>query len=748
MSFDMRAREALEFHPVVATNFGFVFINEASLKAVWKGSLSGTALGYRFGLLWPRQVYGRLVRELAAQGTEAVAFDVILGELRPDHAPIIVQETNLVDSDDFFAREMRQYGHVIIAVTKDVTPPALFATNALAVGDITTEKDSDGILRRVQILRPAWHQAFRQAATELDLDLDRARLEPGQVIVPHMRREGAQGADLKVPLDAEGNFDLQWFVGDKLPRGMARFNRPIAAQPIWHMGVLLAAQALQLDLSKAQVDLAHGRVTLHGPGCERIIPVDAHGYAYVDWCLPPEDPRLTKEAIEYLLLQDRLRQAGQTEELTNQWRGKLAVVGSSAQVGNNLTDRGATPLARDTLLVSKHWNVANSIITGRFIRRSPLWLDLALIMLLGIVAAAVTWQLGPFPALGLVALAAFGYVVFAVGLYVRARLWWPLALPVSGVLLQYLCVVTWKVVFEQAERRRVRSIFSRMLSPKIVNEVLQAETLSLGGARREITVLFADVRGFTQFTDTSQERVAEHVRKHNLTGAAAEACYAEQARETLETVNLYLGLIADIVKKQDGTLDKFIGDCVMAFWGAPTGNPRHALACVQAAIEAQRAIYALNQQRATENQKRELENAVRVAGGAAPLLMLPMLQLGSGINTGMATAGFMGSSEAEMSYTVFGREVNLASRLEGASGRGRIFISETTYAHLQRDDPALAATCVPQEAQKLKGFASAVHVYEVPWLPQGATPVQPEAPATALPDTTNVVKAGYGTATK
>jgi adenylate cyclase len=170
------------------------------------------------------------------------------------------------------------------------------------------------------------------------------------------------------------------------------------------------------------------------------------------------------------------------------------------------------------------------------------------------------------------------------------------------------------VVFEQTERRRVKSIFSKIVSPKIVNELLAAETLSLGGARREITVFFADVRGFTELTDTSQERVADFVRSRNLTGEAAEACFDAQAKETIDTVNLYLGVVADTVIKQDGTLDKFIGDCVMAFWGAPTPNPKHALACVRAAIEAQRAVYQLNQQRSTEN-----KNRARNLGHVSPI---------------------------------------------------------------------------------------------------------------------------------
>jgi adenylate cyclase len=218
-------------------------------------------------------------------------------------------------------------------------------------------------------------------------------------------------------------------------------------------------------------------------------------------------------------------------------------------------------------------------------------------------------------------------------------------------------------------------------------------------------------------TDASQEQVAEHVRNKNLTGPAAESCFDDQARETLATVNLYLGLIANVIISNHGTVDKFIGDCVMAFWGAPTPNPRHALSCVRAALSAQRAVNDLNLQREKENVRRREENLSRQAKGLDPQPMLPTLSLGTGINTGLAVAGLMGSSESEsLSYTVFGREVNLASRLEGASGRGRIFISASTYSHLAKDDPALAATCIPLEPLKVKGFRNAVEVYEVPWL--------------------------------
>jgi adenylate cyclase len=249
----------------------------------------------------------------------------------------------------------------------------------------------------------------------------------------------------------------------------------------------------------------------------------------------------------------------------------------------------------------------------------------------------------------------------------------------------------------------------------VVNELLSAKKLSLGGARCEVTVFFADIRGFTAMTDETQERVAEFMRQHRWDTATEEAYFDESAREILNTVNLYLSVVADAVKQNSGTLDKYIGDCVMAFWGAPTPNEKHALACVRAAIDTQRTVHELNQKRLAQTPVREAENRMRVSAGLPPLPELTALQLGTGINTGLVTVGLMGSDAHILNYTIFGREVNVASRLESVSGSGRIIISDTTYHHLLRDDPALAATCIELFPVTVKGIRAAVRVYEVPW---------------------------------
>jgi class 3 adenylate cyclase len=230
-------------------------------------------------------------------------------------------------------------------------------------------------------------------------------------------------------------------------------------------------------------------------------------------------------------------------------------------------------------------------------------------------------------------------------------------------------------------------------------------------------VFFADVRGFTEVTDMNQQRADALAHTYRFNAGQTKQLIDDHSQEILDTVNLYLGIAGDCIKKHGGTLDKYIGDCVMAFWGAPVPNPKHAISCVQAVIDMQRAIFELNQKRAQENARREEENLQRSFKGGLPVPMLEILSMGSGINTGVVTVGLMGSDAHLVNYTVFGREVNLASRLEGASGRGRILIGEQTFRELQRDAPDLAASCREQPPLELKGFRDPVKAYEVPWRP-------------------------------
>jgi len=720
MTYDWRVRLAHNYASHSsddATNLGVVEISDNAIAAVNSGEF-----GYRFGLYWPRQVYGRGLEELSRQGAKAVAFDVLFAERRPDQPPVPLPDGSSMASDDYFARQLTNSGNVILAADQDLLPDTLFRTNAWRIANISTQRDADGVLRRDQAFLEYkdWHWIIKQVAAAYGFNLSKTRTEPGKITFYQRDAE-----PIIFPTDSQGMIDTTNVV-NPVPPGVPTHFPPFTPIRVWSMGIVLAAYQLKLDLDKSEIDLPHHRLVLHGEhGLTRVIPVDSHGYFYIDWSMGLHDTNLAKGAFEELLMAQGEREAG--HPVTNQWRDKLVVIGSTA-TGNDLSDMGSTALESVTYLVSKHWNVANSVIAGRFIRPTPMPVNLLLIILVGALSAWITWVVGrPVTGSILMAATAIVYLAAAAALFLHWRVWLPIVLPlVCAGFVTHLSALTYRVSVEQSEKKRIRTLFSRLVSPEVVNEVLGAKAISLNslaGERRQLTVYFADIRGFTELTDAAQAENTEFVRRHELTDQVAEEYFDEQAREVMKTVSLYLGAIADCVKKHHGTLDKYIGDCVMAFWGAPLANPHHALAAVRCAMEAQQALYSLNVRREEENKQRERENFERLSAGLPLLSRLPVLSMGSGINTGMTIAGFMGSDAHIVNYTVFGREVNLASRLEGLSGHGRILIGEGTYAALQRDDPALAKTCVELPAGVVKGFRDRVRIFEVPWKPP-APPAQ------------------------
>lgn len=624
LTYDWRVRLGFDPTAPVATNLAAVFIDDDELRAVNK------AFGFHWP--WPRQLFGRVVRELAREGAERVAIDVFFLERHADfrETRMRMADGREVPSDAFFGEQLRAAGNVILGCPGEIVsnrwrvlaPIPELATNALALGYASADRDPDGVLRRVRPYRDdpqwgrIWHLGILLAAGRLDLDLDAARQEGDELVLP--RRDGAR--PVRIPLDREGLF-------------------------------------------------------------------------YVDWALRWNDPRLFKVAFTDVLAMDQYREAGETN-IESALAGHLVVVGSLG-TGSNISDVGATPLAAETYLVSLHWNVANSLLSGRFIRPPSMVLEAALILWMAAFAGWVTWRVRPVLSTVWIAAVAGGFIWLAVYAFLQQRVWLPLLSPLGGgLLLTHLATVTCRVVVERREQRRVRSLFSKVVAPDVVRELLAQPSIRLGGALRPVTVMFADVRGFTRMTDEQEQQARETIRRTGAEGAEAERILADHAGRTLASVNEVLAAVADRVKEYGGTLDKYIGDCVMAFWGAPVARGDQAAACVRAAIEAQRALDRINTRRREANEalRRRQKDPV-LQGKRAELL--PELALGIGIHSGVAIVGLVGSENHILNYTVFGREVNLASRLEGIAGRGWIVISEATFHRLQEEDPGLARQCEP-----------------------------------------------------
>ena len=686
---------------------------------------------------WPRFIHGQIVRELAAQGVTAVGFDIMFSELKESRPEESVQDPALgtLTSDEFFAVQLRRARNVFLGVQEEETMPAqLFLTNASGLASIASHSDY-GVLRRVKPFHDVrvWHPIVSSLVKKLNLDLRSAEQKGDMVLIP----DRAKTVEYEIPLNKNGTMKLSRALdidfGDDTTDNGPETEKAFVTKRVWNLGITLAAKALGLDLDRAEFH--PGKTVLKGPnGLVREIPLDPAGYFYIDWSIRYSDVKNNRLPVfhgnlEDVLTQDKFRVSGDPDaraDLVSEFKDRVVLVGSVAS-GNNMSDLGDTPLEAQSPLVTKHLNIANSVIKGRFVERTGLAIEVLLILILGLVSALLTWRLRVLMAAIATAGLCLCYIAFTMWMYIDFRYWIPMVMPMfGGLMLPHFSLVTYRVMFEQKEQRRVRSIFSKIVAPDVVQELLSAEELTLGGARRKLTIFFADVRGFTEFTDSTQQTAEDYVAKNNLSEEESKSYFDKIAAEQLATVNMYLATIADTVKAHQGTHDKYMGDCVMAFWGAPLPNEKHALCCVRAAIDSQRALYKLNQERFAENENRKKQNATLADQGKAPLPLLPMLSLGTGINSGYATVGLMGSDATLFNYTVFGREVNLASRLEGVSGRGRIIISEATFLELKRDEPELAATCVAQAPITPKGFRQPVKIYEVPW-----KPAQKEVPAPA-----------------
>jgi len=312
--------------------------------------------------------------------------------------------------------------------------------------------------------------------------------------------------------------------------------------------------------------------------------------------------------------------------------------------------------------------VIDNILRGDFILQ-PRWLVLveiavilAAVMILGAVLHYVRGLSSAAAAVVLLA----AYLVGSQWLFVAFGMPVGLVYPLLAIGLTYSAISIQHYVVEEGEKRKIRDAFGLYLNPHLARLVSERpDMLALGGEKRELTVLFSDIRGFTTMSEQLEPEAL------------------------VELLNEYFGKMTDVIFSQDGTLDKYIGDAIMAVWGAPVPQSDHAIRACQAALGMVRGLAALMAD-------------WRQRG-------LPELDIGIGINTGPMVVGNMGSAR-RLSYTVIGDNVNLGSRLEGLNKMygSHIIASEATLQ-------AVRGVLVARELDlvRVKGKRLPVRIYEI-----------------------------------
>jgi len=313
-------------------------------------------------------------------------------------------------------------------------------------------------------------------------------------------------------------------------------------------------------------------------------------------------------------------------------RGKYVLVGNTAIQMNDL---GHSITGELVPLVYLHASLLSDLLEGSVLRATPRGVDMAVLFLLGVLAIASALFTRPWVAARAVAVLAFGLLGGTLLLLRHGVLLPPLG-PLLGGVLAFSAALGSRMVVREKERGILRGAFESYVDPTHLQRILEDPTryLSLGGARKELTVLFSDIQGYTGLSN------------------------ALPPEEVIALMRDYLAAMTHRVRERGGRVDKIMGDGIMAVFGDPVENPAHAQAAVEVALDMQRSLSDLRRRWA--------------ASGRTDL------QIRIGIATGEVFVGNIGSPGAKLEYTVLGPTVNLASRLEGRAPAGGILVSAAT----------------------------------------------------------------------
>ena len=396
------------------------------------------------------------------------------------------------------------------------------------------------------------------------------------------------------------------------------------------------------------------------------VPAEADGTLLINFAGPPE----TFTTISYTRVLDGRVTPGV-------FKDKVVLVGAAVESGDAFFTPFYSRLLPETRKlmpgVEVHANVIDMVLRGQYLARAGwLWILALWLGLGGLAAALIAWH-RPWLALAALVVVLGTLLGGAYACFALLDVWLAAAGPLISASAIWGVIIFYGLITERREKRFVRSVLDVYVAADVIKEVIERRIdLALGGKRRTLTILFCDIRGFTGMS----ERIAPEA----MVGILGE----------------HFAAMSDIVLRHRGTLDKFIGDAVMAFWGAPTPNsdPDDALLAVQAAIEMQAAAHKL----AASVQQRFGES----------------FAIGIGINTGDAVVGHIGSPQ-RITYTAVGDPVNLASRVEHMTREhdAGILITQFTYDRVKYDVEAELLGFMP-----IRGRTDPVALYRVHGLKQ------------------------------
>ena len=358
-------------------------------------------------------------------------------------------------------------------------------------------------------------------------------------------------------------------------------------------------------------------------------------------------------------------------------KGKIVLIGATALA---TYDEKVSPLTANMPGVEKNANVIENIMQNNFIKKAPHAAEPVVILFTGLFLGFILPRFRAIPGAAI----AIGFMLFftLIGsfLLIYQNLWINLVYPVANMSIIFVAQTVAKFFFEERKAREIRRIFSNYVSPKIVEELINnPEKAKLGGERKTVTILFSDLMGFT----TLSEKLPPE--------------------EVVAMLNEYFKEMVDIIFRWDGTLDKFVGDEIVVFWGAPVEQPNHAELAMRCALHMSDKLNKMQEKWRSEGKD--------------------ILDCGIGINTGEVIIGNIGAEGKKMDYTVIGDHVNLTARVEKLTReyKTRILLAENTvkdiepliksgaFGHFELIELASVKVKGKQREVKISGLRSGKH---------------------------------------
>ncbi len=353
------------------------------------------------------------------------------------------------------------------------------------------------------------------------------------------------------------------------------------------------------------------------------------------------------------------------EENPNAFRGKIVLIGATTVT---LQDMYPTPFSTQipTAGVEIVASTIDTLITGKYITEAPPWVALALTIAAALAASLIARSNRPTLTIVLLILVMAVYAVAGVVLFMRERYVLPFVAPQVMLFLGIVLPTLEQAVSQELEKRRVRNLFSRFISPEMVDQMMSTQDLNSLNKRSNISIIFSDIRGFT----TLSEKLSPE--------------------DVVAFLNPYLEAMSKVIYKHGGTVDKYEGDAIIAFFGEPVPFEDHAVRALRAALDMRVALDELKKQWEKEGRPSQIE-------------------MGIGINSGDVFVGLLGSAQ-RINYTVIGDNANLASRLQDLTKTYAwpVLISESTYQQVKEEFDTEFA-----DAVTVKGKTKPVNVYKV-----------------------------------